>query len=291
MPDAGCKTHKHQYYHMFCMTKGVCSFWVEDREYALREGQCLLVPPKTDHAFGNTTGEKLEFLEVKFALPSSSFDTQLLQSGVQVADHPLAGALVEEILNEYSRVGSAADDATASYLTAVLNLFEQPKRFRTTGEAFRYVDASQYSPLSQRVIRYLEESFAQTISLDEIADEMGYNKSYLCVVFKKDTNLTIWDCLSMIRIRRAAELIVYSDHDLADVAKMSGFSSVSTFNRAFCKYVGTTPTQCRRAYPQDVLHGPASSDPNRFMYSVLAHKRITKQMIQNLDAAETNGDQ
>jgi len=93
----------------------------------------------------------------------------------------------------------------------------------------------------------------------------------------------------MIRIRRAAELIVYSDHSLSQVASMCGYASVSHFNRVFLKYVGITPGQCRRAYPADILFGNFSKgsapndQPNRFVYSALAHKRITPEVIREFD--------
>ena len=92
----------------------------------------------------------------------------------------------------------------------------------------------------------------------------------------------------MIRIRRAAELIVYSDHSLVQVSQLCGFSSVSHFNRVFLKYAGITPGQARRAYPADILFGsPKSGDKtnaqaDQFMYSVLAQKRITPEMTGSL---------
>ena len=155
---------------------------------------------------------------------------------------------------------------------------------------FRFIDATSYSPLSQRIISYLECHYAENVSLDMLASVLGYNKSYLCVAFKKNTMITILDCLNMIRIRRAAELLAYSDYHLNDVATMCGYNSVSHFNRVFQKYVGTTPGQCKRAYPLDILFSPESQRStlaprsDRFMYSVLAQKRITPEMIRSHEA-------
>ena len=134
----------------------------------------------------------------------------------------------------------------------------------------------------------MESHYSEDLSLDALASSMDYNKSYLCVAFKKDTNQTILDCLNTIRIRRAAELIVYSDHSIPQVAAQCGFASVSHFNRVFLKYVGTTPGQCRRATPGDVMFRDPeafqvhTSAPNWFIYSVLAHKQITADMTKNL---------
>jgi AraC-like DNA-binding protein len=150
-------------------------------------------------------------------------------------------------------------------------------------QQFLYLDASRFSPLSRRIVHYLEAHCEEELSLDALAAAMDYNKTYLCAAFKKDTGQTILDCQNMIRIRRAAELIVYSDHSLVQVSHLCGFSSVSHFNRVFLKYAGITPGQARRAYPADILfgsHKPSASQADQFMYSVLAQKRITPEMTR-----------
>ena len=100
----------------------------------------------------------------------------------------------------------------------------------------------------------------------------------------------------MIRIRRAAELTTYSDNDLSQIASMCGFSTVSHFNQVFLKHVGTTPGQCRKAYPLNVTIMPERrfvGVPNRqerFMYSVLAQKMITPEMIKAFENGDCDRD-
>lgn len=285
LPQAGVKTHRHTYYHMFYMTSGVCTFTVEGVCYELHPGQCLLVPREGAHSYFNPNEELMEFLEVKFALPQTAFETTLAKMGTVVSDNVLVGQLIRQILQEYSDLGSLADEPAASYLEAILNLLCENKRYQKKPRS-RFIDSSDFSDLSQRIIRYLEAHYAEDFSLDALADSIDYNKSYLCVAFKKDTHMTIWDCLNTIRIRRAAELIVYSDHSIPQVAEQCGFASVSHFNRVFLKYVGTTPGQCRRATPGNVMFQDGekaqahTNAPNWFIYSVLAHKQITPDMIQ-----------
>ncbi len=284
-PNAGVKAHSHPYYHMFYISDGFCQFVVDGIPYDIHAGTCLLVPRQVDHGFCNTSGAQVEHMEIKFSLPQTAMDNQLLQAGVLISDNPLVTMLIKQIIKEYAEIGSLADDSAASYLTALLNILTESGRYQKPHH-FRYIDASAFSTLSQRIIAYLETHFAQDVSLDELAQELDYNKSYLCIAFKKDTHMTILDCLNTIRIRRAAEMIVYSDHSLLQVAEQCGFASVSHFNRVFQKYVGITPGQCRRAYPVDILFKDPKDavgfpdSPNRFVYSVLARKRVTREEIR-----------
>lgn len=285
LPGAGVKSHTHPYYHMFFVKAGYFRFHAAGQRYDLAPGHTLLVPPQTEHGYKNETEEHGEYLEIKFTLSEAAADARLLGSDVQHTDSALVGTLFEQILKEYSDLGKLADDAAAAYLSALISALGEKLRYQKQPQHFRHVDASGCTELSQRIIHYLEAHYSEDLSLDTLAQAMGYNKSYLCVAFKKDTRQTILDCLNMIRIRSAAELIVYSDHSLSQVAQLCGFSSVCHFNRVFLKYAGITPGHCRRACPPDILFGYGDRAKNlsrhseHFMYSVLAQKRITPDLI------------
>jgi len=290
LPKSGVKVHRHPYYHMFYIRTGKGRFCVGGKEYRLEAGQTLLVPSETDHGYYNEEDQTMEYHEIKFKLVQSTLDSLLSELGITVTEDALIGELIEQLLQEYADLGSRADDPAKVYLLTVLNLLTKQKRYEKK-QQFRFIDATSYSQLSQQIIRYLEKNYAKDVTLDSLAEELDYNKSYLCVAFKKDTQTTILDCLNMIRIRRAAELIVYSDYSLSQVASMCGFASDSHFTRVFTKYVGLTPGQCRRAHPAKIIYekleGVKPTDrPGRFIYSVLAHKQITPEIVRQLDAGK-----
>lgn len=276
----GVKKHMHPYCHMIHIVRGTIRFVVDEKDYILKPGYTILIPKNTNHAFYNDGQDAGEYLEVKFSLMNNAFSLQ--NNNVYVTDNELAGGLFKQILKEYSHFDNRADYAAESYLVALLNLLEENNRYKNSPE-FKYVTASGYSKLSQNVIKYLEHHYHENVSLDTIAKVLGHNKSYLCVAFKKDTHSTILDFLNAIRIRRAAELIVYSEYNLTQVSESCGFASTSHFNRVFLKYVGITPGQCRRAFPADILIYPENAKEiertNHFVYSVLAQKLISPQMI------------
>lgn len=279
-PQSGVKAHTHPYYHMIYIENGSCSMVAGGQCYSLEQGQCILIPPNTEHSYSNETDVTVDYLEIKFTTPRSI--------PLRLSDSVLVGSLFRQVVQEYPLLGRLADKPAAVYMSAILCAITEQDRLEEA-DGFQYVDASAFGELARRVIRYLEAHYQEDLRLDDIAAAMGLNKSYLCVAFKKDTGFTMLDCLNTIRIRRAAELIVYSDHGFSQVADMCGFTSVTHFNRVFLKYVGITPGQCRRAYPANILFGTSerpASHSNRFMYSVLAHKTITPKMIRDLGLSE-----
>ena len=282
---ASVKPHTHPYFHMFHLAEGSIRFMAGGNTYQLHSGHTILVPPNTEHSYVNDSDTCVEHLEIKFTLGQSPFQ----EGRVSVTDDVLAKELSRQILKEFSDLAALANESATAYLTALLEFLSGSLRYEKQTRQFKHLDASGCSALSQQIIHYLENHYSEDFSLDALAEAMGYNKSYLCVAFKKDTKQTILDCLNMIRIRKAAELIVYSDQTLTQVSEMCGFSSVSHFNRVFLKYAGITPGQCRRAYPPDILSGfkdmtkDLDAKKNYFMYSVLAQKQISLDIVTEAD--------
>lgn len=276
LPENGIKPHSHPFCHMLYARKGAALFACDEKEFELEEGQIILVPRDVRHAYRNEKETIFEYLEIKF-VPDHGLEELLNKTGALLSESTLGRELFSKIVFEYDEAGNASDEVTGTYLAALLNVMTEEIR-RSRPRDSRYIDTSSYSNLSRRIIRYLEERYPDNFSLEELAESLDYNKTYLCKAFKEDTGTTITDILNLIRIHRAAELITYSDLSLSQVAASCGFVSVSHFNRVFHKYVGITPGQCRRAYPADILFGPADSSgkfadrPGRFMHSVLARK-------------------
>jgi len=289
IPFFSVKKHKHPYYHMFYIEKGTLGFEINDEMYDVSPGSMIVVPRNAEHAYFNNREEEVELLEVKFSLMDAAFEDRILQEKVQQTDDELVGALFRKICNEYSSLGEHSDAAAVSYLGALLNILCEKERYQTK-RRFRYFTLFNCSELSGKIIEYLEEHFHEELSLDALAEKMGFNKSYMCVAFKKDTHMTILDCLNTIRVRRAAELVVYSERSLAQVAKECGFSTDNHFNRVFMKYTGITPRQCRRAYPAGIDNFTKGTETtagaNNFLYSVLAHKSITRQEVKDFELIE-----
>ena len=191
--------------------------------------------------------------------------------------------LISHIAREYRLNKAMKDDAAAVALeTLIYHLTAEMRE----GDSSRIIDTSGYSELSRRVIDYLTEHYDETISLDDISQCVGITKTYLCNAFRKNTGMTIFDCLKLIRIRKAAEFLVYSDLSLNQIAQMCGLVSASHFNRVFMHYVGIPPGQCRRAYAYNLLAGAGDTQrsADSFMYSVLAGKAISPEIINSFES-------
>ena len=67
-------------------------------------------------------------------------------------------------------------------------------------------------------------------------------------MFKRETRQTIVDFVIGERMRKAKELLVYTDFSLPEVALKVGYEDYNYFSRLFKKHVRATPTQYRARY-------------------------------------------
>lgn len=86
-----------------------------------------------------------------------------------------------------------------------------------------------------------------TLSLKEVSQSLNVHPTYLSREFSKYfDDLSFGDYIRKLRIEKAVQLLNESDHSLAEIAYLTGFSDQSHFNRIFKKYTGKNPSAYRK---------------------------------------------
>ncbi len=98
----------------------------------------------------------------------------------------------------------------------------------------------------EKVCRLLEEKYHQHHTLDKLAVFAGFQKNYLCRIFKQYTGCTIFEYLQEQRILHAASLLRRTNTGLDGIAFACGFNDISYFVRVFKKAMQCTPAQYRK---------------------------------------------
>ncbi len=96
------------------------------------------------------------------------------------------------------------------------------------------------------VFSYIDEHFAEEITLEALARVSSMSKTYLCKCFKDMTGQTLFGYIEQIRIQYACYLLQTSRRLISEIAMEAGFSSISYFNSLFKKSCGVTPGQFRK---------------------------------------------
>ena len=92
----------------------------------------------------------------------------------------------------------------------------------------------------RQACRYIEERFAEGVSLTQLAEHVSLSPYYLLRVFRARVGMPPYAYLESVRIRQAQQLIK-AGRPLADIAVEVGFSSQSHLTRRFKQIIGVTP--------------------------------------------------
>lgn len=99
---------------------------------------------------------------------------------------------------------------------------------------------------TEKIIAFLQTHYQDKIYLQELAALAGVSESYLCQIFKKNTEKTPMEYLMHFRIRKACELL-QNGYSVTAAAEKTGFSDVYYFSRCFKHLQGTVPSQYKTA--------------------------------------------
>ena len=99
---------------------------------------------------------------------------------------------------------------------------------------------------TQSIIDYINEHYAENISLDSIASVYNTTPKYISKVFKERIGTNFIDYLANIRIEEAKKLLTETNKSLWDILIETGFNNRNTFIRTFKKITGLSPSDYRK---------------------------------------------
>lgn len=96
------------------------------------------------------------------------------------------------------------------------------------------------------MIAYIQENFAEKITLEDIADSAAVSTRECLRCFKTSIHQSPMEYLIEYRIRAAKKLLETTDLSITEIALRCGFNSNSYFTKLFHRICGKTPNACRK---------------------------------------------
>jgi two-component system response regulator YesN len=100
----------------------------------------------------------------------------------------------------------------------------------------------------KRLLAYIEENYAEPLSLKELARHFHFNPSYLSTYFTSHHKEGFVEVLNRIRTEKAAELLRHHHATISEISGLVGYSDHSYFCKVFKRIMGCSPSQYRREH-------------------------------------------
>jgi len=95
------------------------------------------------------------------------------------------------------------------------------------------------------IIAYVQEHYAEDITLADLAEQAYISRSYISNIFKKATGETFNHYLTKVRMEKARSLILGGNHLVYEVAEKVGYRNLPYFSTLFRKYIGVNPSDLK----------------------------------------------
>lgn len=97
-------------------------------------------------------------------------------------------------------------------------------------------------------IDYIRDHIQETLTVDQVANALAVNASYLSKLFKHDMGKSISSYIRDSKIEIAKNMLRHLDESSLEIASYLGFSSQSHFIQVFKKETGMTPEEYRKQH-------------------------------------------
>lgn len=108
------------------------------------------------------------------------------------------------------------------------------------------IQGETVAPQIISAIKYMNENYAQGLSLDAIAEAAYISKYYFSRKFKEVTGATVLEYLNNIRLTKVHNLLLKTEYTTEEIARAAGFSSSAHLIRVFKEAYGISPKAFRK---------------------------------------------
>ena len=102
--------------------------------------------------------------------------------------------------------------------------------------------------LVRRIKEYIAAHLHEELSVQSIAQRMGYNRSYLSTIFREEIGVPLSDYIRRCRLESAADLLVETDLPLTEIGLSVGLGDLSQFSRSFRQAFAVSPSKYRKQF-------------------------------------------
>lgn len=244
-----CAAHLHYHVEIAYIEDGEVEAFVDSESYSLSAGDLLVVFPNRIHRFECSGKEKYKL----FIINPDLVPDLAYKINHEAAQNPVIKGAKQnkrllsliKILGETDKISSYKDNDISKdvvmkgYLLAffgeLLSMMPLSKNRSGDSQAIR------------AILDYCSQNFRQDLSLTSLEEEIHLSKYYISHLFGEKLGVSFNEYINSLRVSEACRHLRLGEMSITEISEMSGFGTLRTFNRAFQKQMGMSPSQYRKS--------------------------------------------
>lgn len=253
--------HWHPEIELTWIMSGQIEYLVNDKKYLLKEGDGLFCNSNSLHSGYMKDGQDCNYLSLTFhprfiyGYENSLLQTKYVDFITSNESWHSLGLESEtdwhrDIIGQIRKIYHMSQTPPPDYeLRVHLILAEIWQKLYSY---YNSLPASEHHPQKhltrlKDILSFIQEHYAQELSLDEIAEHVNICKSECCRFFKKYMKMTIFDYILFLRVQNSLPLLREGE-SITKIASMTGFSTSAYYGQIFKRYMGCSPSKYRREH-------------------------------------------
>lgn len=216
----------------------------ETKEYSIKSMQGFMIFPDQITMYVADKDMPWEYVWIEF-------DGLRAKAVVETAgfslDQPIYKARSKELREEMMKeMNYIAENGSSSPFNLIGHLYLFIDHLTRSTEGVKMHHSSKLRDFYiHEAIEFIEHNFQNDISVEDIADICGLNRSYFGKIFKEALGKSPQEFLLNYRMVKAAELLKLTKLSVGDISSAVGYDNQLHFSRAFKSIYGISPKKWR----------------------------------------------
>lgn len=253
--------HFHPFSEIFYVVGGKGKFTVENDTFDVKQDDMIIVNPNVYHHEDSDGDHPLEY--VVLGVENLSFglngeDNEFLYQSFEKNN--------DDIQYYITHLLTESEEKLTGYETVCQKLFDLFLLKVVRYMKLNLSDNPIQKPMKREIrmiCQYIDQNYAEDMSLESLAEFMKMNKYYMAHEFKNNIGISPINYLIERRIKECKSLLTTTSLSIAEISETVGFSSQSYFSQIFKKNTNMTPKQYR---DESIYNNKEKKKDDRAMY-------------------------
>ncbi len=248
--------HFHNLMEVGICRQGLGDMYMDEEVLRYRDGDITLIPENYPHVT-ISDGEGTNYWEYIF------FDLKSVVEELFPNNPVFQTEVVASLTKRAIMTNSTENKALAGHINSVIQEFTDKRpyhqkiiRLHVQAIVLELLRRDASLPIEEdyqmkgtnmsqiaAALEYVNKNYDRQMKAAELAEICSMSETHFRRIFESYINMSPMDYVNLIRIQKACELMKKTNDSMDTIAGKCGFTTTSTFNRNFRKFLDTSPYQ------------------------------------------------
>lgn len=244
--------HSHENISLIYIISGECMYYINGNVYGVKKGDLIILNPEVIHGKDISVDDEVTEFHVGF----TDLKLEYLPYGHLIgSEHKPVIAMEKydsdfvkcfsDILLEQKKNDAGTQLILKTLVMKLIVLILRELNSESSHSKEKIIDIESYDKIEivSGIVSYITDNYTQSISLDNISQNMYLSPVYISKIFKDEIGESPINYLIKTRLSKACELLEKGELKINEVAKNVGYNDAYHFSKLFKKYYGIPPSK------------------------------------------------